>query len=152
MKQHSEGETEGVELRLAVVRGGEMVELGVGAREICRGRERRAAHELLGCEREDREPTTRGCCEADTEATGRLGSAPAHDDDVGGTDLEDEALERPGRAAARQLSEAADLPGVERGVHDGEGRRIEEKHPRVAARWARFKHRGGVRRGAERAP
>lgn len=126
MKEHSERESEGVELRLAVVRGEDVVEFGVGAYEICRGWERPAVPEVLGREREDREPTTRGCCEADTEATGRLGSAPTHDDDVGRADLEQKALESLGGAAARQFSEAADLPRVERGVRDGSGRRVEE--------------------------
>lgn len=38
MKEHGQRESEGVELRLAVVRGGEVVEFGVGAGEIRGGR------------------------------------------------------------------------------------------------------------------
>ncbi len=152
MREHGEGETESAELWLVVARGREVLELGIGAREVRQRQERRAAPELFRREREDREPASGGGGEAGAEATGRLGGATAQDDDVGGTDLEDEAFQRPGGAAAGQFSEAADLPGVERGVADGEGRRVEEEHPRVATGWARFKHRGGVRRGAERAP
>ncbi len=152
MKEHGEGETEGVDLRLAVVRGGEVLEFWIGAGEIRRGRERGVAPEFFEREHEDREPAAGGGGEASAEATGRLGSTPAQDDDVGGTDLEEEAFQRPGGAATRQASEPSDLPGVERGIREGLRRRVEEKHPRIATGWVWFKHRDEVRRAAGQAP
>jgi hypothetical protein len=76
MKEYGESETHGAELWLAVVRRGEVVEFGVGAREVRTGRRGcMESLDVIRSEHEDREPMTRDGHEASAEAARGRGTA-----------------------------------------------------------------------------
>lgn len=121
-----------------------MSEFGIGLDEPS-GWEREGAQttEIRRRECYDRESPGGEQREPSPEAAEGPWDGRSHDEDVGRSDLECEALQRRRGATTGQLPDPPDLPRVEDGVGGGGGAQVEQEHAWVTARREVFEHTGG---------